>query len=114
MKLIRRIATGTAIAGLAVGGAVTIGAGTADAAPRGCSPIYNYWAGASISCPIGTKVTLELDCVGLGRNTGEQQGVRVFYHRTATAPKGGSGFAAADCGQGSYIGSGVNLGSWAR
>ena len=97
---VRRIATGAAVAGLALGGALVAGAGDAQ-------------AGASINCPAGVRAVLELDCVGLGRNSGERDGVRVFYHRTSPVTDR-SGFAATDCGQGSYIGSGVNTRSWVR
>lgn len=106
---VRRIAAGAAVAGLAL----VAGAGDAHAAsPRDCRT-YSYWAGASINCPVGVRAVLELDCVGLGRNSGERDGVRVFYHRTSKVTDR-SGFAAADCGQGSYIGSGVNTRSWVR
>ena len=110
---VRRIATGAAVAGLALGGALVAGAGDAQAAsPRDCRT-YSYWAGASINCPAGVRAVLELDCVGLGRNSGERDGVRVFYHRTSPVTDR-SGFAATDCGQGSYIGSGANTRSWVR
>ncbi|MGW5524054.1 hypothetical protein [Gordonia sp. NPDC003950] len=113
MSIIRRLCTTTAIAGMALGTAATLGAGDGQAATvRDCS-IYNYWAGASINCPANVRAVLELDCVGLGRNPGETAGVRVFYHRTSPATDG-SGFTATDCGKGSYIGSGVNTRSWVR
>ncbi|QUD83360.1 hypothetical protein J8M97_01360 [Gordonia polyisoprenivorans] len=112
MSIAARIATAVAVSGIALGAAVVAPGDAQAASPRDCR-IYNYWAGASVNCPAGVKVVLELDCVGAGRNSGETQGVRIFYHRTS-AVTDRSGFAATDCGQGSYIGTGVNTRSWVR
>ncbi|MEE3850175.1 hypothetical protein VZC37_07505 [Gordonia sp. LSe1-13] len=111
MRIGARVAAGMCALGMMLGTATVI-AGQADAAPRGCS-IYDYRHGVSASCPPGKRYVVEIDCFGIGRSTGETGGVRVFYRRTS-APADRTGFAAVNCGEGSYIGIGVVTNSWIR
>ena len=111
MKNGRRIAAGVSALAIMAGAGVAT-AGQANAAPPGCS-IYDYRHGVSANCPPGSRYVIELDCLGLGRNTGETAGVRIFYHRTS-GPADQTGFAGVDCGQGSYIGIGLVTGAWIR